>query len=273
MNESRGYGTGPALGAISGAINVLLAALETTILAAITAATNTLAALFKWRVADANNSRTGAIAGGASWGGVATRTRGYARIDTTITNFAAGTWSVLHGDSEADVNASTPGALVGETVVDSWATAAGYTSFPTTCAIRRDWVRLYWTDGGVGGALTLAAMLDPRLVEHNIPLLSDVYLHLGWGGDATTPIPPGARSVDVLSSNQAAAHNSNSGYIFESAGGAQAGPAMRWGQATGNRVPCIVPKLCNDGATVPVQLHAHNYEGGSDTYVFVRWLP
>jgi len=153
-----------------------------------------LAALFYWRAADAGNSRALANLGiGAVWNGVVQRTRGYARVDVTIVAVQQGTWYVFHGDVAADVTASAPGALVGATVQDVWNVPAG-TNIPTTCALRADYYRLCYVQGAVAGNVTLAATLDPRAVDHEIPIYITALTPILAAGNLTVNRPPGSRT-------------------------------------------------------------------------------
>lgn len=167
-----------------------LAAISTLI----TAAQNALAALFFFRQADPNNTiAAGNIPGGGAVTTLTAKsTRGLAAWWFALTNANAGTFYVFHGDVEADVNNSAPGALVGATVQDVWTCAAGYAAFLFPVAVRSGFIRAYFV-GTAGTNFALTATADPRPVDHLTSFSQNSILVPQNPATLDVAIPPGTR--------------------------------------------------------------------------------
>lgn len=153
------------------------------------------------RTADAGNTRAVAnLAIATAWSGVAVYVgAGRARFDIILSAIQQGTISFLAGSSQADVNASTPGALVGDTTVQSWnvpAALAGFLfpwGFPTGSA----WAKIYYLQGAVAGNVAIGTTLDPRPVSRGTPLHVDTFTALAAAGNVVFSVPPGAREYNI----------------------------------------------------------------------------
>jgi hypothetical protein len=142
-----------------------------------------IGALFKYRVADAGNSSVAAIGNLGVFTGAWMRTDGYARVDIALTLAAAGTLAVQHSDDGVNPIAA---------LTETWtAAAAAHPIFPTE--LRRTWYRVVLTDTGGGGAVTLAATLDPRSLEPLAPLSQVTISGLAHTATSTNLAPLGAR--------------------------------------------------------------------------------
>jgi hypothetical protein len=234
-----------------------------------------ISALFYYRAADPNNTRAAAVLpGGGLWAAaVATRTRGYERVDFRLTNAGIVTFYVFHGDSAADVNASAPGALVGNTVQDVWVCAAGYAGFAFPVACRDDYIRAYVV-GVAGDNLAVGATLDPRQVTH-VPFYTTPRISILGGATATVNIPPGSRLWRVLITSQAgvgipAAPPGAWSYATDTAGARWSeGIRQQFGSGYGPDTEPVPPVL-DDGATFPAAI-VITPVAAVDNWVWVLW--
>lgn len=193
------------------------------------------------RKSDAGNSRAAAVlpAGGA-WDGTARLTDGYARVDVVMTceADAAGMFYVVHGPTVAAVTGCDPESPSGGCVVDAWSAAAAWAAHLAPVALRDKAFAVKWR-GTAGKSLTLAATLDPRPIDKDIPIVAPTYTAaIANGATVLFPVPPGARTFRTsprITANPLLA----AVCMFYQAGapGAALGDQWRYGQAERPLVP------------------------------------
>jgi hypothetical protein len=147
-----------------------------------------IGALFPVRVADAGNSSVAALGNAGTFTGAWKSTAGMARVDIALTVAATTDLIVEHTDST--------GAGAEAALTETWpATAATHPTFPT--ALPRLFYRIRLLDTGGGGAVTLAATLDPRPADHLSPLATTVIDNVATTATTTFAVPIGCRFASL----------------------------------------------------------------------------
>jgi hypothetical protein len=252
------------LASVGAGIGGNVAAIPGLITAAQAAIINTLSALFFFRAPDADNTRAaGVLPGGGAWDGAGRLTDGYARVDADLTCVidAAGMFYVIHGPTVIAVDACDPTAPAGSgCIVDAWSAAVAWTAHRAPIGFRDKAYRLAWR-GTAGNNLTIAATLDPRPVDHEIPLAEILSPNVASGIVTQYPCPPGTR-IWSASARDTASPNVTPLNIQIYASGAS---GDGWGAyppyGCGERQPVsgdAIPTVLNNSGTF-VDLHVRFY--------------